>query len=205
MRKFRKIFIAASIILFGYWWLTTVLVPSMKNIFASKPLVIDKTPIVIKEIKSIGQLITYSLSDEVVADTTIATRGSAFVNAFNKFIPVLPSADKQLVLIGRGKILIGTNLSLLTDSSVVIKNDTVSIHLPPVQILDAVLNPSDFETFVEKGPWSNNEVILVKAKARRKMIEHALQQNIFPKADAKAKAIIENFLRNMGYKEVRFF
>ncbi len=204
MRKYRRIIIIVLTIVFAYWWFTRVVLPSMKNIFASKALVIDETPILIKEIKSIGQLITYSLSDEVVADTTITTRGSAFVNAFNKFVPVLPSADKQLVLIGRGKILIGTDLALLTDSSVSIKNDTVSIHLPPVQILDAILNPSDFETFVEKGPWSNEEVILVKAKARRKMIEHALQQNILPKADAKAKTIIENFLRSMGYKEVHF-
>jgi hypothetical protein len=205
MRKFRKIIIAVLIIVFGYWWFTKMVVPSMKNMFASKPIVIDETPILIKEIKSIGQLITYSLSDEVVADTTIVTRGSAFVNAFNKFVPVLPSADKQLVLIGRGKILVGTNLALLTDSSVSIKNDTVSIHLPKIDILDVILNPSDFETFVERGQWSNEEVILVKAKARRKMIEHALQQNIFPKADAKAKAIMESFLRNLGYKEVRFF
>lgn len=204
MRKYRRSIIIILTIVFAYWWFTKVVLPSMRNIFAPKSIVIDETPILIKEIKSIGQLITYSLTDEVVADTTIKTRGSGFVNGFNKFIPVLPSADKQLVLIGRGKILIGTNLTLLTDSSISIKNDTVSIHLPPVQILDAILNPSDFETFVEKGQWSNEEVILVKAKARRKMIEHAIQQNILPKADAKAKAIVENFLRSMGYKEVHF-
>lgn len=205
MRKFRKIIITVIIVAFGYWWFTKMVIPLIKSIFKSKELVIDKTPIIIKEIKSIGQLITYSFSDEVVADTTIVTRGSAFVNTFNKFIPVLPSADKQLVLIGRGKILIGTNLALLGDSSVSIRNDTVRVHLPPPQILDAILNPSDFETFVEKGQWSNQEVILVKAKARRKMIEHALRQNILPKADAKAKNTMETFLRSMGYKGVVFF
>lgn len=207
MTKSRKIFIIFLIILAAYWVLTKVVVPSMKNIFASQPVVIDKTPILIKEIKSIGQLITYSSFDEVVADTTIRTKGSAFVNTFNRLarIPMLPSADKQLVLIGRGKILAGTNLSLLTDTSVSVINDTLRIYLPKAQILDAILNPSDFETFVEKGEWSNEEVTLVKAKARRKMIEHALQQNILPKADAKAKEIMENFLQNMGYKHICVF
>jgi hypothetical protein len=179
----------------------------MKNIFASKEITIDQTPILIKEIKSIGQLITYTSFDEVVADTTIKTKGSAFVNGFNRFtpVPILPSADKQLVIIGRGKILVGTDLTLLSDSSVIIKNDTVRVHLPKAQILDAILNPSDFETFVEKGEWSNDEVIRVKAKARRKMIEHALRQNILAKADAKAKLIMENFLHNMGHKHVEVF
>lgn len=204
MRRPRKIVITVIIILLGYWLLAKLVVPSMKNIFASKPMVIDETPILIKEIKSIGQLITYTSFDEVVADSVIMTRGSAFVNTFNRFAPapVLPSADKQLVLIGRGKILAGINLSLLTDTSVFVKNDTLRIYLPKVQVLDAILNPSDFETFVEKGDWSNEEVTLVKAKARRKMIEHALRQNILPKADAKAKAIMENFLQNMGYKHI---
>ncbi|WP_297817079.1 DUF4230 domain-containing protein [Segetibacter sp.] len=179
----------------------------MKTIFTSKEISIDQTPILIKEIKSIGQLITYTSFNEVVADTTIKTKGSAFVNTFNRFtpVPILPSADKQLVIIGRGKILAGINLSLLTDSGVTVKNDSVWVDLPAVQILDAILNPSDFETFVEKGEWSNNEVILVKAKARRKMIAHAIQQNILPKADAKAKMIMENFLHNMGYKHVEVF
>jgi hypothetical protein len=178
---------------------------SLKNFFATERVLIDETPILIKEIKSIGQLITYSLADEVVADSTIKTRGSQLVNAFNKFAPLLPNPEKKLVLIGRGKILIGTNLSLLTDSSISINKDTISIHLPPAQILDAILNPSDFETFVEKGNWTNEEVILVKAKARRKMMEHALRQNVLPKADEKARVIMEKFLRNMGYKQVKFF
>lgn len=204
MRRRRKIVITVIILLVGYWLLIKVVMPSMRNIFTSKPVTIDETPILIKEIRSIGQLITYSSFDEVVADSIIMTRGSAFVNAFNRFAPapVLPSADKELVLIGRGKILAGVNLSLLTDSSVSVKNDTLRIYLPQAQILDAILNPSDFETFVEKGDWSNDEVTLVKAKARRKMIDHALQQNILPKAETKAKAIMENFLQNMGYKHI---
>ena len=204
MRMLRKIFISIVIVVCCYWLLTKIVIPPLKNIFSSKPVVIDETPILIKEIKAIGQLITYSSFDEVVADSFIVTKGSTFVNSFNRFapVPVLPSADKQLVLIGRGKVLAGTDLTMLTDSSVSIKNDTIRVYLPKVQILDAILNPSDFETFVEKGDWSGQEVTLVKAKARRKMIERALQQNILPKADVKAKAIMENFLRNMGYQHV---
>lgn len=207
MRKLPRPFTVLLVFVIAYLVFTKVVVPSMRNIFTSKPVVIDETPILIKEIRSIGQLITYTSFDEVVADTTIKTKGSAFVNNFNRItrLPMLPSADKQLVLIGRGKVLVGTDLSLLTDSSLSIRNDTLRIYLPKAQILDAILNPSDFETFVEKGEWSNEEVMWVKAKARRKMIEHAIQQNILPKADTKAKIVMENFLHNLGYKHVYVF
>ena len=180
---------------------------SWEAIFAARPMSIDKTPILIKEIKSIGQLITYTSYDEVVADSVIVTRGSAFVNAFNRLspVPLLPSADKQLVLIARGKVLVGTDLSMLTDSSVAIKNDTVTLVLPKPKIFEAIVNPSDFETFVEKGNWTSKEVMLVKIKARRKLEARALQQNILAKADIKAKAILQNFLGTMGYKKVLIY
>lgn len=178
--------------------------PSIHSIFGSKPVVIDETPILIKEIKSIGQLITYTSYDEVVADTTIVTRGSTFVNAFNRLapVPLLPSADKQLVLIAKGKVLAGINLSLLTDISLTIRNDTVTLILPKAQIIDAIVNPTDIEVFTEKGQLTSQEVTNVKLQARRKLQTRALQQNILAKADAKAKAVLQDFLRGLGYKVV---
>ena len=181
-------------------------IPGIKNIFRSETVVIDTTPILIRQIKSIGQLITYTSYDEVVADSVIMSRDAALVNTFNRFapLPLFPTANKQLVLIARGKILAGINLSSITSNSLRVKNDTVWIRLPNPQILDVILNPSDFETFVEKGDWSQQEVVLVKAKARRKMIERAVQQNLLQKAGSKAKTIMENFLQNIGYAHTVF-
>lgn len=207
-KKLSKVILPIIIIVATYWVLQKFgIAPSVRDIFKAKPVVIDKTPILIKEIKSIGQLITYTSFDEVVADSVVVTRGSAFVNAFNRLapVPLLPSADKQLVLICRGKVLAGTDLSLLYDTGVVVKNDTVTIFLPRAKILDVIVNPSDFETFVEKGVWTNQEVTLIKLKARRKMEARALQQNILAKADTKAKTILQNFLGNLGYKKVLIY
>lgn len=69
-------------------------------------------------------------------------------------------------------------------------------------ILDAIINPSDVETFEEKGKWSAEDVTSVKMKARNKIIERALQHNILQKADLKAKNVMENFLLSSGYKKV---
>jgi hypothetical protein len=208
MRRLRKIILTLVIVVGAYWVFQKLeIIPSLKDIFAPKPVVLDETPILIKEIKSIGQLVTYSASDEVVADSTIVSKVSAFINSFNRIIPfaAIPPIDKRLVLIGRGKVLAGTNLALLHDSSLHIINDTVTLIMPRAQILDAILNPGDFETFVERGEWSSQEVAMVKIQARRKIIERALRQNILQNADDKARLVMENFLRNMGYKRVLVF
>jgi hypothetical protein len=201
MRKLRNVIITVIIIMATFWLLPdSDALRSWEAIFSARPVSIDKTPILIQEIKSIGQLITYISYDEVVADSVIVTRGSAFVNAFNHLspVPLLPSADKQLVLIARGKVLVGTDLSLLTDTSVTIKNDTVTLFLPKPKIFEAIVNPSDFETFVEKGNWTSKEVMLVKIKARRKLEARALQQNILAKADSKGKNNTARFFRKYG-------
>lgn len=205
MRKLRNRILIILTAVAAFWLLQKIkVIPSLKDVFGAKPVVIDETPVLIKDIKSIGQLITYSFYDETVADSVIITRGSAFVNAFNRLapVPMLPTADKQLVLIGRGKVLAGTDLSLLTDTGLIIKDDTITLTLPKPQIFSAILNPGDFETFIEQGNWTNDEVILVKLKARRKMEARALQQNILEKAGTKAKEILKDFLVNMGFKKV---
>ena len=208
MRRLRNVILTVILIIAAYWLLQkTKLIPSFKDVFGAKAVVIDETPVLIKNIRSIGQLVSYSFFDEVVADSVIVTPTATVVNAFNRLAPValLPSPQKQLVLIGKGKVLAGTDLSLLTDTSIIIKNDTIILFLPRPQILASILNPGDFETFIEKGNWTSDEVTRVKLKARRKIEEHALQQNILDKAGKKSKTVIEDFLINMGYTNINVF
>jgi hypothetical protein len=45
------------------------IIPSLSNLFKSKPVTIDNTPVLVKEVKNIAQLMTMSSYDEVVVDT----------------------------------------------------------------------------------------------------------------------------------------
>ena len=83
-----------------------------------------------------------------------------------------------------------------------VQGDSVSLLLPPAEILDAIMNPSDFETFSETGEWSSEAVTAVKVKARKKMIEKALQQGILNKSNTSSIALLENFLRGFGFKKI---
>lgn len=180
------------------------IVPRLNNLFTSKPVVIAETPVLIEEIKSIAELITITSFDEVVVDSTVNSSASAVINSINNIgpVPIIPTAGKRIVIIVKGKVLAGTDLKQLNSNDVTISNDSVQIRLPKSIILDAIINPSDFETFDEKGDWSDDAVRLVKIKARNKIIERALQHNILAKADARAKEIIKGFVLNAGYKFV---
>ncbi len=165
--------------------------PSWRNLFSAKPVLIDDTPILIKEIKSLGQIITATLYDEVVVDSTI-------VNNF----PHLPVTNDKLVIISRGKVLAGIDLKSLTDSSVKIIKDTVWMQLPQTKIIEVIINPEDYETFEEKGEWSPKAVTAVKLKAKSKIINLALNKKIIEKATVKAKAVMDDFLHAAGFKFV---
>ena len=130
---------------------------------------------------------------------------------YKRQIPILPSVtiaapikylDDEIVLIGKGKILAGIDLAALKEKDIYVNDDSVSITLPKTEILQVITNPSDFETFDEKGNWTDSEVTAVKIKLRNKMIADAMQQNILPKATAVANVMMENFLRSVGFKKV---
>lgn len=207
MKAIKNLIVAFLLVVAGYWLLTKAnLLPSFKEIFKAQPVVIDETPILIKQIRSLGELITTASYDEVVADSIIVSKMGNIAQAFNILapLPIFPSQIKQLVIIGTGKVLAGTDLKEISDSSIRIHLDTVWLKLPKAKILDAIMNPSDFKTFAEKGNWTSYEVNLVKVKARNKMINRAINNDILIKAGERTKVIMETFLVNAGYKHVVF-
>jgi hypothetical protein len=178
--------------------------PSLKNIFKARPVVIENTPILIKEIHELAQLCTVTAFDEVVADSVEIREKSTLESLLPDMsgFAGLPVTGKRLVIIGRGKIVAGTDLKNLNDQSIYAEGDSVAMVLPAAEILDAIMNPSDIETFSEVGEWSSDAVMKVKIKARNMMIARALKQGILQKADARSKMLMENFLRSAGFTKV---
>jgi hypothetical protein len=179
-------------------------VPGVTSWFKAKPVTIDETPIMITEIKKIAQLFTTTIYDEVVIDSTKVEPTSTkqrILSTIALKIPIL-SKTSNIVLIARGKIMAGIDLQKLDDNAIRIHKDSVFFKLPDAIILDAVMNPSDIETFDESGSWTEQETIIIKQKAREKMIQRAIQQGLLDKATMQAKRTMETFLRTTGYKNV---
>jgi len=192
IKKYLVIIAVLLVIIFLFQKLNWL--PSFGNFFKSKPLTIDNTPILIKEINNLAQLITITSFDEVVMDSSKKSKrlpGTFF-----------PAPDAKIVLIARGKVMAGVDLKNLKDQDITIDKDSITIKLPPAQVLNSILNPSDFETFSESGNWNTEEVTQIKIRMREKIIQRANAQNLLPKAEERCKMIMENFLRNLDFKKI---
>jgi hypothetical protein len=175
--------------------------PSFKNIFKSQPVVIDETPIIIEEIKSLAQLMTIVYTDEVAMDTAKPSFRMPSLVPLSIGSILTPSMDK-LVIIGRGKVIAGTDLKKLEKSDVVVSEYSIHVQLPPSQILETIVNPSGFETFIETGTWSDAAVTSLKIKIRNAITKRAIEQNILQQANDRSLNIIKVFLTNTGFKKI---
>lgn len=179
----------------------------LKNIFRPQPVTIENTPVLIKEINEMAQLCTITVFDEVVADSAAIKMKSAV----DMLLPDLsgfanlPVTGKRIVIVGKGRVIAGVDLKKLNEQSITLEGDSISLALPPAEITDVIMNPSDFEIFSETGEWSSEAVTDVKVKARNKMIKRALDRGILSKANTRSTVLLESFLRGLGFKKVRVY
>ncbi len=202
IRSFTKYIVWIAIIIVAIITLSKLDILPSWNIFKSSPLKIDDTPILIKEINALAELSTISVRDEVVVDSIIVDPAAVALRTFTgitatPFAPLFP----QLVIIAKGEVICGTNLKKLSDTSVQIFEDSVSIILPKSEILDVIVNPSGFETFIEEGKWTDAAITAVKVKAREKMKSRTLNRGTLAEADKRSILLISNMLTALGYKK----
>lgn len=203
-KKVLKYIVIAAVVIIAVTLLKDKWLPSLTNIFAPKPVVIESTPILIKQINELAQMCTITIFDEVVADSVEIRRKSTVETLLPDLSPFgnLPITGRRVVIIAKGKIVAGTDLKKLQPEDISVHGDSVAVILPQAEILDAIINPSGIDTFSETGAWNDNEITAVKIKARNKMIDRALKQHILQKANDRSMMLMENFLKSSGFKKV---
>ena len=180
------------------------LIPGFKDWFKVKPLLIENSPLVITQIRNIAELQTTQLYAEIVADSTIMTTAGTANNTLRSIgiIPLPLPENRNLVLIIKGRVIAGTDFKQLSEKDLFVKDDSVSITLPKAKYLDIITNPSDIETFIENGKWTDAEVTAVKNSARRQLLQEAEKQQLLKQASDRSKLIIDQFLRTSGFRKV---
>ena len=123
--------------------------PSLSDLFTPKKTEIENTPVMVKQIQALAQLITVSMYEEIVVDSN-ATESKTL------HIPLLPdisvmSEEKKLVLIGKVTANVGIDLQKLSNLDISGTKDSIHILLPAAEVLDAIVNPSDVSVFIERG------------------------------------------------------
>lgn len=159
---------------------------NFENPFKAKPITIDKTMNVVEEINQLAEFTTATYYQEIFIKKV--REGLLF--------------DDELVMITKGKVRAGFDLSTLTEEDIVIDTHTIKIRLPKVKILDIITNPSDFETYIESGKWSFDEVNEYKKEARGKLEKNAIEGGILELAEKSAFEKLSSLFQALGFKEV---
>lgn len=205
MTRTLRRFIILVLLVAGFFLVTrhtTVFAP-FENLFKPKPVVVDETPLLVAQIKNIAQLMTIEAYNEVVVDSTRFPFGIPPQVA--KRLPANPLqffGAAQLVLIVKGKVVAGVDLQKLDSNGVRLQNDSLFIQLPRAAVLDVITNPSDVETFIEKGEWNEAAATILKVRARNQMVQQAIAQGALQQADARARQLVYELFKAAGYKNV---
>ncbi len=168
------------------------------DLFPKRTLKIDKTVNVVDEVQKIGEFSTVCYYEEVVVKNT----KSSEIN--NSYLGSLVKADfqDQLVVIARGKVKAGFDLTKLGKDDLVVRHDTISVNLPPVEVFDVIVNPSDYEVYVEDGTWSHDEVAQLTASGKDQILQDAKNFNILQKAEENGLVKLKELFVALGFNEV---
>lgn len=158
-------------------------------------LKIDDTANVIDEIKKIGEFTSLCYYEEMalVDQKERQTKMTELTNS---------EAIDELVLIAHGKIRAGFDLSQLKENDINIKGDTLSIWVPKAEIFDIIVNPSDYEIFVEHGKWSHEQFTNLQRQATDTLKKHAAEVKLLEKAEETGIKKLDAFFRTFGFSEV---
>ena len=157
--------------------------------FFSTEVNIDKTANVVEKIKASAEFTAISFYDEFVLNYTKGEKGF-----FKK--------QDRLVLICKGKVRAGFDLKKVADEDIQPKGDTLYLTLPPAEIFDIILNPSDFEYFTEQGSWSQQQETMIKERARERLFKDAEDFQILTKATEVGVKKLADMYKSFGFSEV---
>ena len=150
---------------------------------------INQTPAVLQSIERIGQWEFLSIDDEVMVDTTESH---------------LLSPDDHLVRIYHGTLRLGIDFSLCDRGWATASGDTVSLRLPPIQLLDRnFIDEARTRSFYEYGTWDPQAKEDMYNRARTRMIQRAMTPQNIKQAEDNARHQVEALFRSLGYKKVR--
>ncbi len=145
---------------------------------------IDETENIVTEIRKLSEFTTACYYEETV-------------------IRKPKGKKKEIVLIVKGKVRAGFDLSQLSDSAVSVRGDSLFIAIPPAKVLEVIVNPSDVETFVEKGSWSQQETNELVRIASQHIQDNAVKHKLLEKAEKVGRDKLKEFFKVLHYRYVK--
>ncbi|NJP04489.1 MAG: DUF4230 domain-containing protein [Chloroflexaceae bacterium] len=154
-------------------------------------------PAILSQIQQLNRLETTSYTMEQVFEASVDS----------KFFPN-PLTSDRILLVASADTVAGIDLSKLTQSDVIIAPDgsTVTIYLPPVEILSTYLNNDRTRVFDRDQGWlagTNPEMeTWVRQIAEERLLNAACENGILERAAQDSQQAVEQFLRLAGYEQI---
>ena len=165
-----------------------------------KPLSIDKTANTIDEIKKIGEFTTSCYYEEMaLRDFRIDTVEKS---SFMGFGGGEKYTENEIVLVGKGRVRAGFDLSKVENDGINVHGDTMELNLPPAKVFDIIMNPSDFTTEYESGTWSHELTKPLKERAIKQLEQNAIDYGIVEKAEESGLKRLESLFKTFGFNTV---
>ena len=83
------------------------------------------------------------------------------------------------------------------------EGDSLFIAIPPAKVLEVIVNPSDVETFVEKGSWSQQETNELVRIASQHIQDNAVKHKLLEKAEKVGRDKLKEFFKVLHYRYVK--
>src|SRR4051794_22924416 len=154
-------------------------------------------PTVIASIQRLARLesVVYTMDKVVEGDRT------------NQYLPDILTGDK-LLLIVHGQAVAGVDLSNVQAGNVQMDGRSVSITMPPAELLSVSLDNSKTRVYsritgllVPADPNLESEV---REKAEAGLRQSALDSGILTTAEANARATLTTMLHSLGFQQINF-
>jgi Protein of unknown function (DUF4230) len=114
----------------------------------------------------------------------------------------------RIVLIAHGVIKAGINLNKVTAEDLQVSGKTISIHLPPPQIVDKYLDEKLTEVSLRETGWFVFHRKDLETEARQRalagLVTAARTGGIDREAELQAKTLIGQFFQALGYDRVEY-
>ena len=200
--KVATIVVAAVVVIGGFLFLKMNPFGWNINFLGISELKIDDTANVVEKIKKISEFTTACYYEEFVLKEE--KKEASKLEGVAKFVKVqADSTLNEIVILSKGTVRAGYDLSKISATDLLISNDTISISLPEPEVFDVILNPSDYEFFIREGKWSHEEITAIQSTAKDRVLNDALGAGILEKADVVGKERIQGLFKTFGFNVVQ--
>lgn len=160
-------------------------------------LAIDPTPTLVEQVRRIGELSSAGFYEELVL-TDLDDSYLGELNRASGLRRIIGSSD--FVVICKGRVRAGFDFTRVKGTDFSVSGDTLRLTLPPVEILDVVINPADYEVFA--GHRTHEETVGIIIKAKQRLRADAIDAGILDQAELSAESHLKRLFSSMGYREI---